>query len=340
MARAAAAQIMGGVAMGTDTVAEREAKAEAERVAAERAQLTLAVVVSAWKELYLSRKRARYAHEAVRALGRAFARQWNLPAEDLDRDTVVRALDGLAKQGRLSMASRTAAYGRACFSWALKRGTVQTNPFSSLPAIGERPKRERVLADEELAAIWRAAQEMPQPFGAIVHLLILTGQRVSEVSGMRWNELSADFSTWLIPSQRAKNGTAHLVPLPEPARELLRGFPRVSELVMPGREPTSPFSGWSKARASLDVLSNVYNWTLHDLRRTMATGLQRLGIRLEVTEAVLNHVSGTRGGVAGVYQRHDWAAEKRAALENWAQHVMMLIQGTEPTTDVHLNRQR
>lgn len=331
MARAAAAQIMGGVAMGTDTVAEREAKAEAERAAAERAQLTLAVLVTAWEELHLSRKRARYAHEAVRALRHAFARQWNRPAEDLDRDTVVSVLDGMAKQGRLSIASRTAAYGRACFSWALKRGTVPGNPFASLPTIGERPKRDRVLADQELAAIWHAAQEMPRPFGAIVHLLILTGQRVSEVSGMRWTELNVDFSTWIIPPQRAKNGSGHLVPLAEPVGVLLKALPRTSELVMPGRKATSPFSGWSKARADLSENSGVSNWTLHDLRRTMATGLQRLGIRLEVTEAVLNHVSGSRAGVTGIYQRHDWATEKRVALDAWAEHVMAIARDVRST---------
>jgi len=333
MARSAAAQIMGSAAMGTDTVVQREAKVAAERAAAERALLTLAVLVETWEQLHLVQKRAQYAREAVRALRHAFQNQWKLPAEDLDRTTIVNVLDHMAKGGRFSIASRTAAYGRACYSWAVKRGTIAANPFASLPAIGERPKRDRVLSDEELAAIWRAAAEMTMPFGVIVRLLILTGQRVSEVAGMRWSELSADLDTWIIPPERTKNGVAQVVPLAAPARELLKAIPRVSDLAMPGRNTASPFNGWSKSRAKLVATSGVTNWTLHDLRRTMATGLQRLGVRLEVTEAALNHISGSRAGIAGVYQRHDWAAEKRAALDAWGEHVRLLVEGGEGAAD-------
>lgn len=334
MARSAAAQIMGSAAMGTDTVVQREAKVAAERAAAERALLTLAVLVETWEQLHLVQKRAQYAREAVRALRHAFQGQWKLPAEDLDRTTIVNVLDRMAKSGRFSIASRTAAYGRACFSWAVKRGTIAANPFASLPAIGERPKRDRVLSDEELAAIWQAAAETTMPFGMIVRLLILTGQRVSEVSGMRWNELSADLDTWIIPPERTKNGMAQVVPLAAPARELLKAIPRISDLAMPGRNLTSPFNGWSKSRVNLIATSGVTNWTLHDLRRTMATGLQRLGVRLEVTEAALNHVSGSRAGIAGVYQRHDWAAEKRAALDAWGEHIRLLVDGGETAGNV------
>jgi integrase len=333
MARAAAAQIMGSAAMGTDTVAEREARAAADHAAAERARLTFAVLVATWSELHLARKRVRYAHEAVRALRHAFSHQWDLPAGDLDRGTVVRALDDMSKDGRVSIASRTAAYGRACFSWALKRGTISGNPFAALPAIGERPKRDRVLSDEELARVWRTAAEMTMPFGVIVRLLILTGQRVSEVAGMRWSELSASLDTWIIPPERTKNGVTQVVPLAAPACKLLKAIPRVGDLVMPGRNTTSPFNGWSKSRAKLVAASGVTNWTLHDLRRTMATGLQRLGVRLEVTEAALNHVSGSRAGIAGVYQRHDWAVEKRAALDAWGEHIRLLVEGGEGAAD-------
>jgi integrase len=296
--------------------------------------LTLAVLVDTWQQLHLTQRRARYAREAVRALRHAFPRQWDHPAERFDRAAVVRVLDGIAKAGHPSIASRTAAYGRACFQWALKRGTVAANPFAALPAIGEKPKRDRVLTDNELVAIWRAAAAMGPPFGPIVRLLILTGQRREEVGGMTWAELSDDFLTWTIAASRAKNGTPHVVPLAEPARELLRSLPRAGALVMPGDRPPAPFSGWSKAKARLDVAAGVADWVLHDLRRTMATGLQRLGVRLEVTEAALNHISGSRAGIVGIYQRHNWAAEKRAALEAWASHVMALVEGREPGANV------
>jgi integrase len=185
-------------------------------------------------------------------------------------------------------------------------------------------KRERVLCDDELAALWRATASAG-PFRGIVRLLILTGQRREEVAGMTWAELSGDFSTWTIPASRAKNGATHLVPLSAPAQDLLREAPRFGELVFPGLR--GPFNGWSKAKAALDAKSGVTNWRLHDLRRTMATGLQRLGVRLEVTEQVLNHVSGSRAGIVGVYQRHDFVLEKRAALEAWGEHVEAIVEG-------------
>ena len=126
-------------------------------------------------------------------------------------------------------------------------------------------------------------------------------------------------------SRRAKNGATHIVPLSAPAQDLLRGVPRSGELAFPGLRGT--FNGFSLAKAALDAKSGVTNWRLHDLRRTMATGLQRLGVRLEVTEQVLNHVSGSRAGIVGVYQRHDFASEKRAALDAWGEHVMRIAEG-------------
>lgn len=326
-ARQACEAVMGAKASGIDTVVERKAKAEAVRIVAERESLTLAALVETWRDLHLAQRRPRYAKEAVRALQHAFHRQWSKPAENLDRAAVVRVLDPMAKAGHTSIASRTAAYGRACYQWGLKRGTVAINPFSALPSIGPPPRRERVLTDHELAAIWRAASVTPPPFGPIVRLLLLTGQRREEVAGMTRGELSEDLSTWTIAGSRTKNGQPHVVPLAEPARELLRKLPQESDLVIPGDKAPSPFSGWSKAKARLDPDSGVRDWVLHDLRRTMATGLQRLGVRLEVTEAVLNHISGSRAGIVGIYQRHDWAAEKRAALGAWAHHVLRITDG-------------
>jgi integrase len=333
-AREACVGIMGNRAHGIDTAAERKVQAAADRAAAERERLTLAALVDSWQQLHLTQRRARYTREAVRALRHAFPRQWDRPAEELGRPAVVRVLDAIAKSGRTSIASRTAAYGRACFQWGLKRGTVAANPFSALPAIGEKPKRDRVLSDDELSAVWRAASVMPLPFGGIVRLLILTGQRREEVAGIAWAELSDDFSIWTIAANRTKNGVPHVVPLAEPARALLRALPRAGDLVMPGDRPPSPFSGWSKAKTRLDTTSGIADWVLHDLRRTMATGLQRLGVRLEVTEAVLNHISGSRAGIVGIYQRHDWAAEKRAALDAWAKHVMGAVEGRDPAANV------
>jgi integrase len=315
-ARDAVRAVMGDVAKGIDPATERK-KAKAHEA------LTLAALVSDWQALHLASKRPRYAAEAVRALRNAFRRYLDLPAAHLSRAAIVKALDVMARKGRAAMAARTAAYGKAAYGWAVKRGALSENPFTSLP-VAPTERRERVLTDDELAAIWRATG-FPGPFNAIVRVLILTGQRREEVAGMTWAELSGDLSTWTIPANRAKNGATHIVPLNAPAQDLLRNLPRFSELVFPGLR--GPFNGWSKAKAALDKRSGVANWRLHDLRRTVATGLQRLGVRLEVTEQVLNHVSGSRAGIVGVYQRHDFAAEKRAALVAWGAHVLAIAEG-------------
>jgi integrase len=167
-------------------------------------------------------------------------------------------------------------------------------------------------------------------------MLILTGQRREEVAGMTWSEIGQDLSTWTIPATRAKNGLAHIVPLSPQAQTIIKAVRQVAKgnagekannepaFVFPGR--VGAFNGFSKAKTNLDEDSGVKDARLHDLRRTMATGLQRLGVRLEVTEAILNHVSGSRAGVVGIYQRHEWANEKRAALNAWGAHVDSIVQ--------------
>jgi len=296
-ARAACATIMGARARGIDTAAVRKEQAAARRAQAERERLTLGVLVADWQSLHLARRRVSYSDEAVRALQHAFARHWDEPAENLDRRLVVHALDAIQKAGHHAMASRTAAYGRAAFQWALKRGTIPGNPFAAIPVIGARPKRDRVLSDAELRAVWQAAKAMPAPFGRIVRLLALTGQRKTEVAEMTWDELDGGLSTWMVAAHRTKNGAPHVVPLSEPAAAILQDVPRAEALVLPGDRRGSPFAGWSKAKSRLDELSGVPDWRLHDLRRTVATGLQRLGTRLEVTESILNHISGSRAGI-------------------------------------------
>jgi integrase len=143
-----------------------------------------------------------------------------------------------------------------------------------------------------------------------------------------------------IPGARAKNGVAHLVPLSSPAEAILRVAPHIegNDFVFPGLR--GPFNGFSKAKEALDKASGVKKWRLHDLRRTLATGLQKLGVRLEVTEAVLNHVSGSRAGIVGVYQRHDWADEKRAALNAWGAHLAAIVEERGTQNNVTLLTRR
>jgi integrase len=323
-ARDAVRVILGDVAKGRDPAGERkEAARQAKREAAHQA-LTLAALLEQWGALCLADKRERYAAEAVRAVRVGFEKRLPLPAAELNRAAVVRVLDDLTKDGKVAMASRTAAYGRACYQWAIRRGALEINPFANLP-LTPVAKRDRVLSDAELAAVWKAT-DGPGTFNAIVRMLMLTGQRREEVTAMTWDEIVGDLATWIVPASRAKNGAAHLVPLSSQAQAILRVAPRVGTgLVFPGRN--GPFNGFSKAKEALDKVCGVKDWRLHDLRRTMATGLQRLGVRLEVTEAVLNHVAGSRAGIVGVYQRHHWADEKRAALTAWGARVAAMVDG-------------
>jgi integrase len=235
--------------------------------------------------------------------------------------------------------------------------TVTTNPFAGVSITGSTTERDRVLTDAELVEIWHAASSTSLTYGAIVRFLLVSGQRKTEVAEMSWPEISADLATWTIPGARTKNGAPHIVPLSKPARAILRATlpdddgeaERVlkdrrakATLVFPGILGT-PFAGWSKAKQALDAAvmkvrteraeaegaeaAPLEAWRLHDARRTLATGLQRLGVRLEVTEAVLNHLSGSRAGIVGVYQRHDWLDERRAALTAWGEHVTALVNG-------------
>ncbi|HEY1888252.1 MAG TPA: site-specific integrase [Roseiarcus sp.] len=338
-ARDAVKVILGDVAKGRDPAAERK---EAKRKAKVEA-LTLDDLIGQWDKLHLADKRPNYAAAATSALRRAFAKHLSDPAVKLGRDTVVRILDGLAQDDKAAMASATARYGSALFGWAARRGSLSANPFEHVPT-APAVRRDRVLSDDEIRLVWAATEE-PGAFNAIVRALLLTGQRREEVSALTWAEIDEVISGWTLSGARTKNGKPHLVPLSEQMRALLRAQPRRegTDLVFPGEKGV--FSGWSKSKARLDQdiaarlrknaeeqgldpseVRTLDGWTLHDLRRTVATGLQKLGVRLEVTEAILNHVAGSRAGIVGVYQRHDWADEKRAALTAWGAHVEAILE--------------
>lgn len=204
------------------------------------------------------------------------------------------------------------------FEWLIEEGELTANPMAGVKA-PKVPERDRVLDDEELTAVWSAAEQIGWPFGTITQLLILTGCRSGEITGLHWPEWEGGSIN--LPPSRVKTGEARIVPLSSPAQAILKQAPMTDEELAFTTTGRTPVSGWSRAKRRLDKISGVEDWIIHDLRRTVATGLQRLGIRLEVTEAVLGHTSGARGGIVGVYQRYEYDDEKRAALNAWARHV-------------------
>ena len=184
--------------------------------------------------------------------------------------------------------------------------------------------RDRVLTDGELAGVIQAARQLGGPYGAIVEVLALTGQRRDEVARMCWDEVDLDRRVWTLPAVRTKNDKPHIVQLPDPAVAVIGAQPRARTLVF-SRNGVSAVGDFSNQKHQLDALCGVSHWRLHDLRRTMVSGMARLGVAPHVADKILNHVGGTISGVAAVYQRHEFLNERRDALERWAAHVQGLL---------------
>jgi integrase len=222
------------------------------------------------------------------------------------------------------------------FAWAVEADYIATNPVRGIkkPVTMKEMARDRVLADGELGAVWWATGDIAWHFGQAARLLILTGARLNEIAQLRWSEVDLETGTIALEGERTKTGAPHIIPLSAPALEIVKHLDEKWHVEAVDGAPSfvftttgrTPVSGWSRAKRQIDSrCPDMPAWKLHDLRRTLATGLQRQGTRLEVTEAVLGHTSGSRGGIVGVYQRHDWAEEKRAALEGWGRHVSALV---------------
>jgi integrase len=233
--------------------------------------------------------------------------------------------------GRIS-ANRTRTSLSALFSWAMSEGLVEANPVVGTLRVEEQ-SRERVLGFDELRLVWNALPD--SDFGSIMKLLALTGARANEIAGLRREELRD--GAILLPGSRTKNGREHLIPLSAPARVILTDHLQHKDeerrLVF-GRR-TGPFSGWSKCKEALDrriakvAGRSLPHWTPHDLRRSFATHAAGIGIQPHIIEAVLNHVSGHKGGVAGIYNKATYEPEKRTALDRWAAHLLAVVEGDE-----------
>jgi hypothetical protein len=338
-ARDAARARLGAVAKGIDLKAEGiRRRAEDERERAEAA-LSLDALVEEWAVLHLTQRRESYRLEAIRAIRHAFPDLLKRPAARITRADAVNALDNLVKAGRAAMAGRTLAYARAAFHWAQKRGKVPHNPFQGLPIPTRAVARERVLSDSEVAEVWAAADTLSYPFGPFYKIAILTLQRREEVAGMRWSEIAADLSLWSLPGSRMKTGKPHDVHLAEASRVVLGSIPRVGgcDLVFTTTGRTS-ISGFSQGKRYLDrAIAEIRAraaaeigrqpppseaWRLHDFRRTGVTKLAALGFDSIVVDKLLAHQPAKLLGVAAVYQRHDFARERAAALDAWAMHIL------------------
>lgn len=351
-ARAKAGKILATVKLGGDPAGDVK-----DTKAATKAAITTGELVSRYLKHQRPRMRERSYEELRRHLGGAKDEGGSrprhgkaldakplhkLPVGRVTQRVIVDLLQGIADVAPIT-ANRVRASLSAMFAWGMKAGLVPANPVAATFKPAEEKTRERVLTDRELALIWGCTAGAAD-HDRIVRLLMLTGSRREEIAGLRWSEITMvddNTTTWLLPSERSKNALPHVLTLPPlavsqlpPRRDTRNGEPR--ELIF--GEGDGPFSGWSRCKERLDSRIAQANggkpiapWVLHDLRRTLVTRLNDLGVEPHVIEALVNHVGGiAKAGVAGVYNRSAYGPQKRAALALWCDHVATLTGGATP----------
>ena len=316
-ARRNARKVLAGADEGRNPAAE---KAEKEAATA----LTLGSVVKRYLDEHArERLRPRSFVEVERHLSKRWAPLHGLPLAGIKRADISARIGIIKKTNGPTEANRSRAALSALYSWAIGEGVADANPVSGTNMVVTNKARERVLSNDELRAVWQVAGE--NAYGSIIKLLTLTAQRRDEVGAMTWGELDFERATWVIPASRTKNHRAHEVPLSEPALAILKAIPRQGDHLFGAMS-------WSRAKIALDARiagagAKLAPWRVHDIRRTAVTRMADLGVQPHHIEAVVNHVSGHKAGVAGVYNRAGYANEKRRALELWAERVMALVAG-------------
>ncbi len=321
-ARASAAELNARVRLGTDPAGE---KSEGRARAAETMDAVLQCYLVHKRETVRPRSYAGIERHLVKHCRRLHG----LQLAKIDRRAIAATLTAIASKSGPIECNRVRASLSAFFAWCMREGLLDTNP---VVGTGRRPEqsRARVFSDADLKAIW-AATAGSDDYSAIIRLLALTGARANEIAALRWSEVHDD--KIILPSTRTKNAREHVIPLTEPVRAILDGRPRRADrdLVF-GRREGRPFTGWSVCKDLLEdrIRANgasLAQWVPHDLRRTAATRLAELGVAPHVIEAVLNHISGHKHGVHGIYNRATYENEKRAALTLWADHLLALAEG-------------
>jgi integrase len=317
LAREAQSRVIAGEDPQADKLKERD----------QHNSTLFSVVVDRYIETY-AKVFTRSSPETKRVLNNDFVSRWGkLTLRAIDKRMVLKRLEEIRSNQGPSSANHGFTALRAFFNWCVEHDYLSDTPCKGMKRPAPVKSRDRVLTDQELGAVWLATKKMGYPFGPYVRLLILTGQRRNEVAKLRWDELDFDENIWTQQDNKSKR--THVVPLVPEAVSILKSLPRLSdELVFPARGSSRPISGFSKWKHKLDQLSGVNNWTLHDLRRTSATNLAKLGIEPHVTEFVLNHSSQLLKGVASVYNRHAYIDEKRKALELWSGYISTTVRET------------
>ncbi|MFM9847987.1 MAG: tyrosine-type recombinase/integrase [Hyphomicrobiaceae bacterium] len=257
---------------------------------------------------------------------------------EIRKRDVIDVLDAIMDRGKGRTANRTLQTLGAFFKWAgASRDLITASPCTGIVPPAVERRRARVLTHDEIRLFWKATEILGHPFGYVAQLMLLTGARRKEVAGMNRAELNLERGAWSLPGERTKNELAYDVFLSKSALAILAKVPRVqgTELLFTGTGIT-PVSGFSRAKKIIDRLMSegVPHWQFHDLRRTCASGMADVGVAPHIVEACLNHISGARAGVAGIYNRAEYAAEKKLAWSRWATHIEQIVAGETATNVV------
>jgi len=260
-------------------------------------------------------------HEAQQLhLNKHWAALHGLPLAGVTRADVAASLTTITKDKGPITAHRARSTLSKFYVWAVGEGLCENNPVIGTNKRDENDPRERSLSHAEAAAVWLAAAE--NDYGRILKLILLTGCRRTELGDLKWSEVDLDARTITLPRERTKNGQEHVVPLPESAMTILSDLERTDREYVFGRTREGGFSGWSKSKTEFDQVVKLKPWTLHDLRRTVRTGLGKLGVQPHIAEATLNHLPPK---LIRTYDRNTYAAEKKAALDQWATHLKTIV---------------
>ena len=330
-ARQAARKILAKVALGHDPQGEKAAQRQ-------QAVRTVRALIAA----YLEAKQPELRPESFRVTklyltGPYFKALQVLAVIAVTRSDIAAAIRAIVRNHSTATAAAARRALSAFFAWCIAEGELANgaNPVDGSHRPADPTPRDRVLTDAELVEIWKAACQDDEP-GKIIRLLILLGSRRQEIGGMRWSELDLDAGTWTLPAERSKNRRAHTITLPPAALAIINSVPRTSRDHLFGDRAADGFTAWSNAKADLDrrLGDAVKGWRLHDLRRSAATKMADIGIEPHVIEACLNHYSGHRAGVAGVYNRARYEQATKLALVKWADHVLALAECRAPAENV------
>jgi integrase len=291
-----------------------------EKTQARRSGDTVAEVIRDYAKHHLSRLKD--GEKARRILEKEVVARWRYRRiGGISRRGVIDLVDEVVARGTTGQADRVRGHIHALLNWCLSRDLIDTNPAAKLRRPHQAKIRSRVLGDDELRAIWRAAEKLAYPFGFAVQVLMLTGQRRGEVSGMRWADVDLRERLWVMPD--TKSGRPHAVPLAEPAVAILGGLPQIGPYVFGTRD--RPISGWSRAKQRLDAAAGIHRgWIIHDLRRTLRTRLPALGIEKHICDRTLGHLP---PDISRHYDFYAYLPEKRAALAAWAEELGRIIEG-------------